>query len=1077
MVSSLLHHSGILPAATVQVVVHLTLIAIAAAATVYVAPLANGPGLPEIKGFLNGNDIPGFFQGRTILVKTIGMIAVVTAGLPTGREGPMVHIGAGIARAVLQCECFGLVKPGGNTWLDKDQSRAFATYGGAAGVAAAFNAPIGGVLFMFEEVSTFWTAEITFKSFVAATAGALVVKAGTVLLSGVVKYENFLAFSRGAPEASWRLGDVPFFLFLGLCGGLLSHLFTVVSLKVTKLRRGASWRKLPALKVLDACLTGVVVTLVIFCLPALFSCQHMPEGGADIGASPSESASAGPPAAGSIAAPEPHANSSLPSNPKSQEKGHQSDAALHHYVPYTCRRRGSNRVLDGAVDSAADGAHNSSSSSERHSHTAAAASEGGGGSAFAFNPMATLYLKGEEGAIKHLFSQEPGDQGLFSPAVLVAFSASYFFLAALISGLAVPTGQFIPQMLYGAALGRLFGLGVRGVVPGAASVGVFAHVGAASALAGYLHLSVSLAVMLMEASGDVSLLLPILIGIAVAKAVSRLLGPNYDEVMLAVKRIPYLDDKPPRAQRDLRAMDVMDGQVPQLLEREPADHVTDTLLTSPHSLFLVTDAAGLLRGVVKRVQLQALLHQHHKLTATRSSPTGNPHPRRLPSLQRHGSEQGKGEGERERESDKESDREGLASMASAETNSAYSEENCYTRHGLADLAREFRLEREHAHAREQREVTDVGFLRQVERAGRVGAHEEIRGAVGRGGGGGRGQGEAEAGERAEEGGRADGRGAHNGGWGEEEEEEEEEVDEVDLEASHRYRGGSGYDYGHGSRGALMLDLRKAADLYPFKVQPGMPILQVFPLMRKLNLSYICVVDDHGLPLGVIVRRDLLDDERMEASVAAWGAGFHHMSSSQRNFTFNRLVAAAPGLVAGDPDVLTDGDTVVQQRRAEERVNLSTVLAVIQKAKAAESSKSNFDPKQAWQGAVRTVLASLQTRKGKPGGMSRVLHVASRVSQSGPLPPGGSWREFFSRPLVPPAGTLQLERLPEEPGQAAVETVELVGPCLMGQVRGKKYFSAPLSIDVGFTTESELGQSTREMHQRHSPIHSRGEGDY
>merc|ERR1719428_1550769 len=57
---------------------------------------AAGSGLPEIKGYLNGNSISGFFGIRRILVRILGIVMVVGSGLPVGREGPMVCIGGGI---------------------------------------------------------------------------------------------------------------------------------------------------------------------------------------------------------------------------------------------------------------------------------------------------------------------------------------------------------------------------------------------------------------------------------------------------------------------------------------------------------------------------------------------------------------------------------------------------------------------------------------------------------------------------------------------------------------------------------------------------------------------------------------------------------------------------------------------------------------------------------------------------------------------------------------------------------------------------------------------------------------------
>lgn len=72
--------------------------------TVYLEPLAAGSGIPEIKCFLNGINIPRVVSIKTLVCKIIGIIFSCSAGLPLGKEGPMVHAGAVIAAAVSQVE-------------------------------------------------------------------------------------------------------------------------------------------------------------------------------------------------------------------------------------------------------------------------------------------------------------------------------------------------------------------------------------------------------------------------------------------------------------------------------------------------------------------------------------------------------------------------------------------------------------------------------------------------------------------------------------------------------------------------------------------------------------------------------------------------------------------------------------------------------------------------------------------------------------------------------------------------------------------------------------------------------------
>ncbi|RWW68311.1 hypothetical protein BHE74_00024173 [Ensete ventricosum] len=138
--------------------INLILAAAAAAAALcaYVAPAAAGSGIPEVKAYLNGVDAYSILAPSTLFVKIFGSIGVVSAGFVLGKEGPMVHTGACIAN---------LLGQGGSrkyhltwTWLryfksDRDR-RDLITCGSAAGVAAAFRAPVGGVLFALEEAAS-----------------------------------------------------------------------------------------------------------------------------------------------------------------------------------------------------------------------------------------------------------------------------------------------------------------------------------------------------------------------------------------------------------------------------------------------------------------------------------------------------------------------------------------------------------------------------------------------------------------------------------------------------------------------------------------------------------------------------------------------------------------------------------------------------------------------------------------------------------------------------------------------------------------------------------------------------------
>jgi chloride channel 7 len=128
----------------------------------YIAPAAAGSGVPEVMAYLNGCNIPKVFNVATFGVKFVSTVCAVASGLPVGPEGPMIHLGAMVGAGLSQgdsstlgcstpCAMSGGVCGFRRFRNDKDK-RDFITAGAACGVAVAFGAPIGGLLFAYEEV-------------------------------------------------------------------------------------------------------------------------------------------------------------------------------------------------------------------------------------------------------------------------------------------------------------------------------------------------------------------------------------------------------------------------------------------------------------------------------------------------------------------------------------------------------------------------------------------------------------------------------------------------------------------------------------------------------------------------------------------------------------------------------------------------------------------------------------------------------------------------------------------------------------------------------------------------------------
>src|ERR1039457_1411982 len=102
-------------------------------------PDARGSGVPQTKAALFARE--GRITLRTVLGKFLCMSATLASGIPLGREGPSVQVGAGIGSVL-----------GRLLGLRSEQVKKLIPVGAAAAIAAAFNTPLAAVLFSLEEI-------------------------------------------------------------------------------------------------------------------------------------------------------------------------------------------------------------------------------------------------------------------------------------------------------------------------------------------------------------------------------------------------------------------------------------------------------------------------------------------------------------------------------------------------------------------------------------------------------------------------------------------------------------------------------------------------------------------------------------------------------------------------------------------------------------------------------------------------------------------------------------------------------------------------------------------------------------
>ncbi|WP_434311737.1 ClC family H(+)/Cl(-) exchange transporter [Hominifimenecus sp. rT4P-3] len=118
-------------------------------------PMSAGSGIPQVSGEMRGHLNPVWW--RVLLAKISGGSLAILGGLSLGREGPSIQLGAMAAKGIAK-----------EFRLDGTMERNLISCGAGAGLAAAFNAPLAGILFVLEEIHRTFDRRVLAMGLVAA---------------------------------------------------------------------------------------------------------------------------------------------------------------------------------------------------------------------------------------------------------------------------------------------------------------------------------------------------------------------------------------------------------------------------------------------------------------------------------------------------------------------------------------------------------------------------------------------------------------------------------------------------------------------------------------------------------------------------------------------------------------------------------------------------------------------------------------------------------------------------------------------------------------------------------------------
>jgi len=236
-----------------------------------------------------------------------------------------------------------------------------------------------------------------------------------------------------------------------------------------------------------------------------------------------------------------------------------------------------------------------------------------------YNEVASLIFTDADTAIKQLFHfREAGidDASTFSSAALFLFFIPYITLAAIVHGIAVPSGLFVPSLLSGAAFGRLCGhlLHKLDHTSGTfADSGTYALMGAAAVMGGMARMTISLTVILLEATGDMQYVLPLMLTVMCARFIGNVFNEGIYDIHIKLKGIPFLEPEVPSIAEkyEIIASQVMSTDVKCLRPIERVGVVFDLLRSCSHGTFPIVDddTTGTLFGTASRDMLCTLLQR------------------------------------------------------------------------------------------------------------------------------------------------------------------------------------------------------------------------------------------------------------------------------------------------------------------------------------------------------------------------------------------------------------------------------------------------------------------------------------
>ena len=448
--------------------------------------------------------------------------------------------------------------------------------GTATGVAVAFGAPIGGMLFTVEEGASFYSLAMLWRGFLATCMGVLTTHwldqldfdATDFARAKFGTHRDFGLYTDDEANYSrvfwWYFWEVPIFACMGCVGGLMGAFFVNTNIKITALRQKyipVSQKHKRLAEVIFVCF---VTATIMFFMMSVSPCRPIPQ----------------PLRNGAVKFPtdQPAFEYGVASKDQIRseffrtlycKEGEYSSYGQLFYVPLS--------------------------------------------ESFKF----LLHL-GEVGEVA------ADHEYLFSMDALILYFVIMFCLMTWTYGIGAPTGLFVPSLAVGGAMGQICGRIVMAIVDGLGSniqvdLHTYAVVGAAASLGGATRMTISITVLVMETTGSMQLIIPLMLTIFFAKAVGDKFSHGIYDTHIKIRGAPFLDEHELTgpAYDKLRVSEVMADRLVTLRPVMKVKDVVEALANTNHGAFPVStdeainagDTISLHGSITRNLLLKLLTHR------------------------------------------------------------------------------------------------------------------------------------------------------------------------------------------------------------------------------------------------------------------------------------------------------------------------------------------------------------------------------------------------------------------------------------------------------------------------------------